>query len=231
MKKIIVAIDGYSSCGKSSMAKALAATIGYAYIDTGAMYRAVALYCLQEGIMNVGWEIDKDNLDKSIASINIQFKANESGKSETYLNDVNVEGQIRSLKAGTGASKVSQLRVVRQAMVKQQILMGLHKGIVMDGRDIGTVVFPNAELKIFLTASPKVRAQRRYDELQAKGENVSYDEVLQSTIERDKSDVNRRESPLKQASDALVLDNSHLTIEEQSKWLYDAFINAQSKVS
>jgi cytidylate kinase len=225
-KKIIVAIDGYSSCGKSTMAKALAAEVGYAYIDTGAMYRAVSLYCIQEGLMDANWIIDEQELSKRIPHISVQFKTNGQGKSETYLNGINVEKDIRSLDAGTGASKVSQLRVVRQAMVNQQHLMGKEKGIVMDGRDIGTVVFPHAELKIFLTASSEIRAQRRFDELQAKGENVSFEEVLRSTIDRDNSDVNRTESPLRQAPDALVLDNSSMSLEEQTIWLHNAFNKA-----
>lgn len=225
-KKIIVAIDGFSSCGKSTMAKALAAEVGYAYIDTGAMYRAVSLYCLQEGLMDANWTINEQELTKRIPHISVQFKTNAQGKSETYLNGVNVEKDIRSLDAGTGASKVSQLRIVRQAMVAQQHLMGKEKGIVMDGRDIGTVVFPQAELKIFLTASPEIRAQRRFDELKAKGEKVSFEEVLKSTIERDNSDENRAESPLRQATDALVLDNSYMTLDEQTIWLRNAFNKA-----
>jgi cytidylate kinase len=221
--KIIVAIDGYSSCGKSTMAKSLAAEIGYAYIDTGAMYRAVALFCIENGIMSNDWKIDEQLLSQKIKSISIQFKVSEAGKSETYLNGINVEKEIRSLDAGTGASKVSQFRIVREAMVALQQEMGSQKGIVMDGRDIGTVVFPQAELKIFLTASPEVRAKRRYDELIAKGETVSFQEVLQSTIERDNADINRKESPLRQAPDALVLDNSTITPSEQTKWLRQAF--------
>jgi len=228
-KKIIVAIDGFSSCGKSTMAKGLAAEIGYAYIDTGAMYRAISLYCLQEGLMDKEWIIDVEELTKRIDNILIQFKINVAGKSETYLNGVNVENDIRRLEVGTGASRVSELPFVRKALVAQQHLMGQQKGIVMDGRDIGTVVFPQAELKIFLTASSEIRAKRRFDELQAKGEDVSYEEVLRSTIDRDNRDINREESPLRQASDALVLDNSNMTLAEQTKWLHDAFISAINK--
>ena len=228
-KKIIVAIDGFSSCGKSTMAKGLAAEIGYAYIDTGAMYRAISLYCLQEGLMDKEWIIDVEELTKRIDNILIQFKINAEGKSETYLNGVNVENDIRRLEVGTGASRVSELPFVRKALVAQQHLMGQQKGIVMDGRDIGTVVFPQAELKIFLTASSEIRAKRRFDELQAKGEDVSYEEVLRSTIDRDNRDINREESPLRQASDALVLDNSNMTLAEQTKWLHDAFISAINK--
>lgn len=229
-KKIIVAIDGFSSCGKSTMAKTLAAEVGYAYIDTGAMYRAVALYCLQEGLMDESWTINEQELTNRISHISVQFRTNAQGKSDTYLNGINVEKEIRSLDAGTGASKVSQLRIVRQAMVTQQHLMGKEKGIVMDGRDIGTVVFPEAELKIFLTASPEIRAKRRFDELQAKSENVSFEEVLKSTIDRDYSDVNRAESPLCQAPDALVLDNSNMSLDEQTIWLHNAFNKALNKV-
>lgn len=222
-KKIIVAIDGFSSCGKSTIAKALAKEVGYTYIDTGAMYRAVALYCMQEGLMDEQWQIKEDELSKRIDKIAVVFKTNSQGVSETYLNGINVEQQIRSLHAATGASKVSQLRMVRQAMVKQQHLMGKDKGIVMDGRDIGTVVFPQAELKIFLTALPEIRAKRRFDELQAKGETISFDEVLKNTIERDKNDMSRAESPLLKADDALLLDNSYLSPEQQTKWIRDAF--------
>ena len=222
-KKIIVAIDGFSSCGKSTMAKHLAKQIGYAYIDTGAMYRAVAFYCLQAGIMNKYWEIDEERLRKKIQDISIEFRPNVSGESETYLNGINVETAIRTLEAGTGASKVSQLRIVREAMVKQQHLMGEKKGVVMDGRDIGTVVFPQAELKIFLTARPEIRAQRRYDELIKKGENVTFEAVLQSTVDRDNSDMNRAESPMRKASDALLLDNSEMSIESQEVWLLAEF--------
>ncbi len=222
-KKIIVAIDGFSSCGKSTMAKHLAKQIGYAYIDTGAMYRAVAFYCLQAEIMNKYWEIDEERLRKMIQAISIEFRPNVNGESETYLNGINVETAIRTLEAGTGASKVSQLRIVREAMVKQQHLMGEKKGVVMDGRDIGTVVFPQAELKIFLTARPEIRAQRRYDELIKKGENVTFEAVLQSTVDRDNSDMNRAESPMRKASDALLLDNSEMSIESQEVWLLAEF--------
>lgn len=221
-KKIIIALDGYSSCGKSTMAKALAQEIGYAYIDTGAMYRAISLYCIRENLMNdIG--INMLELEKSMPNINISFKINGKGKSDTYLNGENVEQAIRTIEVGMGASRVSELKFVRQAMVAQQQAMGIEKGIVMDGRDIATVVFPQAELKIFVTASTEVRAQRRYDELIAKGEKVSMQEVLETTIERDNRDTNRKESPLRQAADALVLDNSTMTIEEQKLWLLDAF--------
>ncbi len=226
-KKIIVAIDGFSSCGKSTMAKALAAQLAYAYIDTGAMYRAVSLYCIKNNLMNDSG-INLLELEKQIKKISIQFMINESGSSDTYLDGENVEKEIRTIEVGLGASRVSELKFVREALVAQQQAMGEQKGIVMDGRDIGTVVFPKAELKIFVTARPEVRAQRRYDELVAKGEKVDFDEVLATTIERDNRDVNRAESPLRQAEDALVLDNSEMTIEEQREWLINAYTKCVS---
>lgn len=229
-KKIIIALDGYSSCGKSTMAKALAQEIGYAYIDTGAMYRTVALYCIREGLMNEEG-INLLELEKRMPGINITFKINSQGKSDTYLNGENVEQAIRTIEAGMGASRVSELKFVRQALVAQQQAMGIEKGIVMDGRDIGTVVFPQAELKVFVTASPEVRAQRRYDELIAKGTRITFHEVLDTTIDRDNRDVNRKESPLRQAPDALVLDNSNMSLEEQKLWLLDAFKNVLNNKS
>lgn len=214
MKKIIVAIDGFSSCGKSTMAKELAREAGYVYVDTGAMYRAVSLFCIQNGWMTDS-EINAKELEKHIHSIRIEFKTNVEGVSETYLNGKNVEREIRSLEVANGASRVSTLGFVRRELVRQQQLMGVEKGIVMDGRDIGTVVFPMAELKIFLTASPKIRAKRRMDEMTAKGETVNYEDVLANVIERDDRDQNRTESPLRKADDAVVIDNSSLTREEQ----------------
>jgi CMP/dCMP kinase len=214
MKKIIVAIDGFSSCGKSTMAKELARHTGYVYVDTGAMYRAVSLFCIQNGWMTDS-EINAEELEKHIHSIRIEFKTNADGISETYLNGKNVECEIRSLEVANGASRVSTLGFVRRELVRQQQLMGVEKGIVMDGRDIGTVVFPTAELKIFLTASPEIRAQRRMDEMIAKGESVNYDDVLANVIERDDRDQNRAESPLRKADDAVVIDNSSLSREEQ----------------
>jgi len=222
MKKIIVAIDGFSSCGKSTMAKELAREAGYIYVDTGAMYRAVSLFCIQNGwLTETG--INSDELEKRIPTIRIEFKTNNAGKSETYLNGLNVENEIRTLEVANGASRVSTLGFVRRELVRQQQLMGLEKGIVMDGRDIGTVVFPNAELKIFLTASPEIRAQRRLDEMNAKGETVNYDEVLANVKERDDRDQNRAESPLRKADDAIVIDNSYLTHEQQRKILHTLF--------
>ena len=223
MNKIIVAIDGFSSCGKSTMAKELAREVNYVYVDSGAMYRAVSLYCIQKGWMT-DTDINIDELQKNIGSIQIEFKTNAEGQSETYLNGSNVELEIRSLEVANGASRVSTLGFVRLELVRQQQLMGQKKGVVMDGRDIGTVVFPDAELKIFVTASPEIRAQRRFDEMIAKGETANFDEVLSNVKERDDRDQNRTESPLRKAGDAVLLDNSHLTREEQSSMLRTLFI-------
>lgn len=223
MKKIIVAIDGFSSCGKSTMAKRLAADVGYIYVDTGAMYRAVSLYCMRNGWMKeMHMEVEK--IEKNIHKIHLEFKKNEEGKAEIFLNGENVERQIRSLEVSNGASRVSTLKAVRSELVRQQQMMGAEKGIVMDGRDIGTVVFPDAELKIFLTASPEIRAKRRMDELMAKGETVIYEEVLANVKERDERDQNRKESPLKKAEDAIVIDNTNLSPDEQQVILNDLFI-------
>ncbi|MBO7316623.1 MAG: (d)CMP kinase, partial [Paludibacteraceae bacterium] len=218
MKKIVVAIDGFSSCGKSTMAKDLARKVGYIYIDTGAMYRAVSLYALRHNLMNEE-TIDEEELQKVISKIEVTFKPNEQGCSETFLNGENVEKQIRTLEVANGASRVSTLKFVREHYVALQREIGSNIGGVMDGRDIGTVVFPDAELKIFLTASPEVRAKRRYDELKQKGMEQPFDEVLSNLKERDFRDQNRKESPLKQADDALLLDNSSLTLQEQTEWL------------
>ena len=214
MKKIIVAIDGLSSCGKSTMAKELAKNVGYVYVDTGAMYRAVSLYCIRQGFMTAD-SIDETELEKHISSINISFKTTPDGRQETYLNGENVEREIRTLEVANGASRVSTIGFVRRELVRQQQRMGLEKGIVMDGRDIGTVVFPEAELKVFVTASADVRAKRRYDELVTKGQAEDFEAVLANVKERDERDTNRVESPLKQAPDALLIDNSLLTKVEQ----------------
>jgi cytidylate kinase len=222
MKKIIVAIDGFSSCGKSTMAKQLARDAGYIYVDTGAMYRAVSLFCMRNGWMNETC-MDVKNIEQNIEQIHLSFIINAEGKAEIFLNGENVESQIRSLEVSNGASRVSTLGAVRRELVRQQQLMGAGKGIVMDGRDIGTVVFPEAELKIFLTASPEIRAQRRMDELRAKGEPVIFEEVLANVKERDDRDQNRAESPLRKAEDAIVIDNSTLTQEEQQVILNDLF--------
>jgi len=222
MKKIVVAIDGFSSCGKSTMAKELAREAGYIYVDTGAMYRAVSLYCIQNGWMTDS-EINAEELEKHIHSIRIEFKPNAECKADTYLNGQNVENEIRTLEVANGASRVSTLGFVRRELVRQQQLMGDEKGIVMDGRDIGTVVFPQAELKIFLTASPEIRAQRRLDEMAAKGEKVNFEEVLANVKERDDRDQNRAESPLRKADDAVVIDNSALSRPEQKEILRTLF--------
>lgn len=222
MKKIIVAIDGYSSCGKSTMAKELAKNVGYVYVDTGAMYRAVSLFGLRNGIITDD-TIDETRLQQAMHNIQIGFKTNAAGKQETYLNGENVESLIRTLEVANGASRVSAIGFVRRELVRQQQRMGTDKGIVMDGRDIGTVVFPDAELKVFVTASPEVRAQRRYDELQAKGQPEAYDAVLANVKERDYRDTHRAESPLRQADDAILIDNSYMTKTEQSALLQRLF--------
>lgn len=222
-KKIIIAIDGHSSSGKSTMAKDLAREIGYIYIDTGAMYRAVTLYCLRKGYIQ-GDKIQEEALKADLDKMDISFRYNaETGRPDTYLNGEKVEKEIRSMEVADKVSLVAALGFVRRAMVAKQQEMGKAKGIVMDGRDIGTVVFPNAELKVFVTASPEVRARRRLEELQAKGEQTTYEEVLANVKKRDYIDSTREESPLRQASDALVLDNSNMTIPEQKQWLRDKF--------
>lgn len=224
MKKITIAIDGFSSCGKSTMAKSLARQIGYIYIDSGAMYRAVTLFCLQNKLFE-GDKLDENGLQSRIKNINIEFKLNDATNlPDTYLNGIYVEQEIRQMEVSKRVSIVSAVAFVRHAMVAQQQEMGRRKGIVMDGRDIGTVVFPDAELKIFVTASPEIRAQRRLDELRSKGNmQTTFDEVIENLKMRDHLDQTRVESPLKQADDALVLDNSHLTISEQMLWLLDRF--------
>ena len=212
MKKIIIAIDGVSSTGKSTMAKDLAKELGYTYIDTGAMYRAVTLYSLQQ------------KLQEAMGDIDISFRFNpETGRPDTYLNGVKVEKEIRGMEVANRVSPIAALGFVRRAMVAKQQEMGKAKGIVMDGRDIGTVVFPDAELKIYVTASPEVRAQRRLDELKAKGEAASFEEVLENVKTRDHIDMTRAESPLRKADDALELDNSHMTIAEQKAWLLEQY--------
>lgn len=219
MKKITIAIDGHSSCGKSTMAKDLARRIGYVYVDTGAMYRSVTLYALRHGIITDG-KIDEARLQAEMPHIHISFKFNpDTQRPDTYLNGELVESEIRNMQVSSMVSPIATLGFVRQAMVAQQQAMGREGGIIMDGRDIGTTVFPNAELKIFVTASPEVRAQRRYDELTAKGETCNLAEILKNVEERDYIDSHREVSPLRQAPDALLLDNSHMTIEEQNQWL------------
>ena len=223
MKLITIAIDGHSSCGKSTMAKDLAKEIGYIYIDTGAMYRAVTLYSLQHGLISETG-IDEEALRQQMSDIMITFQLNEeTGRPDTYLNGVCVEKEIRTMEVSKYVSPIATLGFVREAMVDLQRLMGEAKGVIMDGRDIGTVVFPDAELKIFVTASTDVRAKRRYDELTAKGEKCDFDEIRANVIERDRIDSTRAISPLRQAEDAIVLDNSNMTIPEQKAWLLEQY--------
>ena len=223
MKKITIAIDGFSSCGKSTMAKDLAREVGYIYIDSGAMYRAVTLYSIENGIFD-GDVIDTEKLKKAIKDIQISFRPNpETGRPDTYLNGVNVENKIRTMGVSSKVSPISALDFVREAMVAQQQAMGKEKGIVIDGRDIGTTVFPDAELKIFVTATPEIRAQRRFDELKAKGQEGSFEEILENVKQRDYIDQHREVSPLRKADDALLLDNSNLSIEQQKEWLSEQF--------
>lgn len=222
MKKITIAIDGHSSCGKSTMAKDLAREIGYIYIDSGAMYRCCTLYCILNHLFDAEGNILTEQLRKQMDNIHIEFRLNaETGRPDTYLNGDNVEQRIRTMEVSSKVSPVAALPFVREAMVVLQQKMGEEGGIVMDGRDIGTVVFPMAELKIFVTASPEIRAQRRYDELVAKGETCNFEEILHNLQDRDRIDSTRAVSPLRQAEDALVLDNSHMTIAEQKQWLLD----------
>ena len=220
VNKIIVAIDGYSSCGKSTIAKALAKYAGYTYVDTGAMYRAVALYAQRLGLANP--ESGYTDLLAQLKNIHIDFIQTPEGQHVT-LNGEDVETYIRTLEIGNLASQISTIKEVRAFLVAQQQAMGEKKGIVMDGRDIGTVVFPHAELKLFLTASPEVRAERRFKELQAKGENPVWEEVLADVNDRDYRDTHRAESPLRQADDAVVVDNSHMTREEQMEYIIEVF--------
>lgn len=218
-RKITIAIDGFSSCGKSTMAKDLAKELGYIYVDSGAMYRAVTLYAMENDLINNGI-INTEKLEAEMDNIHITFKFNDiTKKPDTYLNGTYIEDKIRQMEVSNNVSPIAALGFVRKALVKMQQAMGKEKGIVMDGRDIGTVVFPDAELKIFVTASPDVRAQRRFEELTTKGDTVNYNEILENVKKRDYIDQNRDESPLKQADDAIVLDNSEITIEEQRRWL------------
>ena len=225
MKKITIAIDGHSSCGKSTMAKDLAREIGYIYIDSGAMYRCCTLFCLQQGLISPDGTIDTAEFERRMPEIHVSFRLNpETGRPDTYLNNVCVEREIRTMEVSSFVSPVAALPFVRAAMTAQQQEMGREGGIVMDGRDIGTAVFPYAEMKVFVTASDEIRAQRRYDELIAKGEQADFQQVLENLRERDRIDSTRAVAPLRQADDALVLDNSHLTIPEQKQWLLDRFI-------
>ncbi len=219
-KKITIAIDGHSSCGKSTMAKQLAKRLGYVYVDTGAMYRTVTLFALRNGLFDADGNVNTDELKARMHEIEVSFKFNETtGKADACLNGEDVEKEIRLMEVSNHVSPIAAIPFVREEMVEQQRRMGKEKGIVMDGRDIGTTVFPDAELKIFVTASAEVRAQRRYDELTGKGENANYEEILKNVQERDYIDSHRAVSPLRQADDAILLDNSHMTIEEQNQWL------------
>lgn len=224
MKKIVIAIDGFSSCGKSTMAKDLAREVGYIYVDTGAMYRAVTLFAMRNDVFDAEGNIDETRLKALLPDVKLTFQLNNETKlPEVCLNGENVERYIRTLEVSQHVSPIAALPFVRKKLVEQQQAMGNEKGIVMDGRDIGTVVFPNAELKIFVTASAEIRAQRRFKELETKGMPADFDEILQNVEQRDYIDTHRKTSPLRQADDALVLDNSHLTIAEQKVWLMEKF--------
>ena len=230
-KKIVIAIDGFSSCGKSTFAKSIAARLGYIFIDTGAMYRAVTLYALEnEGIRN--GIVDEEAVVALLSQISITFRFNaQRGASDIYVNGDLVEGKIRTIEVSNCVSAVSSIREVREKLVAMQQEMGAARGVVMDGRDIGTVVFPDAELKIYMTADAMVRAKRRYAELTAKGDKVSLDEVLENVVSRDKADMSRAISPLRQAEDAIVLDNSYMTVEEQMAWFEREFERVQQSLA
>ena len=222
MKKITIAIDGFSSCGKSTMAKDLAKKLGYVYVDTGAMYRAVTLYAMRNGLFNADGSVKTADLERQMNKINITFKLNKTAeRPDTYLNNELVENDIRTLEVSNHVSQIAAIPFVREAMVAQQQRMGKDKGVVMDGRDIGTTVFPEAKLKVFVTASAEVRAQRRYDELKEKGMPADFNDILKNVQERDYIDSHREVSPLRKAPDAIELDNSHMTITEQSAWLME----------
>ena len=229
-KKIIVAIDGHSSCGKSTMAKDLAREVGYIYVDTGAMYRTVTLYALRHGMFQSDGTVNEEALREAMPTVQVSFVLDPATQlPHACLNGEDVENDIRGMEVSSHVSPIAALPFVREAMTRQQQLMGQAKSIVMDGRDIGTVVFPQAELKVFVTASAEVRAQRRYDELTAKGKTVNYEEILQNVTERDYIDSHRSVAPLRQAPDALLLDNSHLTIAEQKAWLRQRFDEAVAR--
>lgn len=227
--KIIIAIDGHSSCGKSTFAKSIAARLGYIFIDTGAMYRAVTLYALEHGAINSGIA-DEERIEAMLKDIDIDFRFNpHRGASDIYVNGDLVEGKIRTIEVSNCVSAVSSIAAVRRKLVAMQQSMGERGGVVMDGRDIGTVVFPDAELKIYMTADAMVRAERRYKELTAKGDNVTLEEIYENVVSRDKADSTRAISPLRKADDAVVLDNSHMSVEEQMAWFmerYNAIIGA-----
>lgn len=224
MKKITIAIDGFSSCGKSTMAKMLAKEVGYIYVDTGAMYRAVTLFAMRNGMIAPNGEVNRDELKQKMQTLRVEFKFNEqTGRAETYLNGENVENEIRGMEVSSHVSAIAAIDFVRTALVEQQQRMGRDKGIVMDGRDIGTVVFPDAELKVFVTASAEIRAQRRFDELKGKGVEANFDEILNNVQQRDYIDSHREVSPLRKADDAIELDNGELTIAQQLQWLVERF--------
>lgn len=222
-KRIIIAIDGHSSCGKSTFAKAIAARLGYIFIDTGAMYRAVTLYALEHGAIAMGI-VDEERIEAMLCDIEISFRFNsERGASDIYVNGDLVEGKIRTIEVSNCVSAVSSIGAVRRKLVAMQQQMGRNGGVVMDGRDIGTVVFPTAELKIYMTADPMVRAERRYKELTAKGDSVTLEEVYENVVSRDKADMSRAISPLRKADDAIVLDNSAMSVEEQMAWFDEQY--------
>ena len=227
MKKITIAIDGFSSCGKSTMAKDLAREVGYIYVDTGAMYRSVTLFALRHSMFAADGSVKADALQQALPEISISFSLNATtSRPDTYLNGECVESEIRAMEVSSHVSVIAALPFVREKLVKEQQAMGREKGIVMDGRDIGTVVFPDAELKIFVTASAEVRAQRRFDELKGKGMEANYDDILKNVEERDYIDTHRATSPLTKAADAIELDNGHMTIAEQKQWLIEKFTEA-----
>ncbi len=222
-KRIIIAVDGFSSCGKSTFAKAIASRLGYIFIDTGAMYRAVTLYALEHGAIRSGM-VDEEKVVALLRDIDIDFRFNpERGASDIYVNGDLVEGKIRTIEVSNCVSPVSSIRQVREKLVAMQQQMGRKRGVVMDGRDIGTVVFPDAELKIFMTADPKVRARRRYDELRARGDDVSLEQIEANVVARDHADMTRAISPLRKADDAIVLDNSYMTVDEQMSWFMEQY--------
>ena len=222
MGKITIAIDGHSSCGKSTMAKRLAKDLGYIYVDTGAMYRAVTLYSMENGIIDSEGHVDMSRLEEEMPEIKISFALNAAtGRPDTYLNGTLVEDRIRTIDVSNHVSEIAAIPFVREAMVAMQRAMGQEKGIVMDGRDIGTTVFPDAELKVFVTAAASVRAQRRYDELKERGMEADYEAILKNVEARDYADSHREVSPLRKADDALLLDNSNMTLDEQQEWLVE----------
>lgn len=223
MHKIIIAIDGYSSSGKSTMARRLASKIGYRYIDSGAMYRAVTLWAMRQGLIDAQNSVDEPQLINALPKISIDFKINDDGSQNTMLNGADVEQEIRQLSVSNHVSTIAAIPQVRHALVAMQQAMGYSKGIVMDGRDIGTTVFPDAEMKVFVTASAQTRAQRRFTELLGKGNHVTFEEVIANVIHRDHIDETRAESPLRQAQDAYLLDNSYMTVEEQDNWILNLY--------